>query len=124
MGPGMPAHQARQRVRAALLDAILFLFPWLHRHLPEPRPYDENDFSRRRIAIASAICLRLQGTEEINEYTSEVDAWLNLRGVPHHRKLLLIQANIPVTEAASEHARDYSDADLRTMIALRRMAAR
>lgn len=112
----------RSLVRTALIDVTLFLFPWAHHHLPEPRPHDQNNFATRRIAIASAICIRERGAHSIDEQAEEVDAWLVLTRIPYKRRLLLIQAGVPVTEAAGK-LDEWDDDMLRAMVALNRMAA-
>lgn len=117
--PHHPGHRAP--VAVLLLDLLLFLAPWAHRRLPEPRPNDPNDFSTRRIGIASAICIREHGTEEIDEYSDEVEGWLARKNIPYARRLLLIQAGYRLG-TADERLDEWDDDALRAMIALNRMA--
>jgi len=82
------------------------------------------NFSTQRVGIASAICIRNHGTSNLDECAPEVDQWLRLTSLSYERKLLLIQAGVPVALALADETREWEDSTLRTMIVLRRMAER
>lgn len=82
------------------------------------------NFYTQRVGIASAICIRNHGIEDLDEHAPEVNQWLALTSLPYLRRLLLIQAGVPVNQALSEDTRLWDDTTLRTMIALRRLSER
>lgn len=82
------------------------------------------NFSTRRVSIASAICLREHSVKDLDAYTPEVDAWLRLTALTDERRLLLIQAGIPVEQAVTAETEAWDDSTLRTLIALHRMAGK
>lgn len=79
------------------------------------------NFSTHRVGIASAICIRDHGVNDLDEHTPEVEAWLGLTSLSYQRRLLLIQAGIPVANALVVETSTWDDSTLRTMIALNRM---